>query len=330
MFLRALYLKNTAYAADNPKLGGLMKRVLLLKRLRCLRVCLPLLSAVILSYPSASSALTIERDFIGGEVAPNIYGAGNIQDVFNAAADAWEKAIPDEHMLTLQYGWGPVGGGTHDLISQGGTPNRETAGKITLTNKNTRLYLDPTPNSNEEFPLYNEYFEDFGAGPINTGRVYSGLDVNEVQPVYDAYSILLHEIGHALGLSNNNYAFNIEKADGFIDINEPLPNAGSKLPLALIYAGYTGHFDYVNCCKGAVMSGGPGEYSRIAPSDLDIIAIAQVSGFTLKAPVPSNGNGGNGNGSGGNGSTKVPEPTSALMLAAAFTGIMVLKRKIGA
>ena len=46
----------------------------------------------------------------GGKPQATAIGGGNLEDIFNAAADHWEHAIRDEHTVLLHFGWSPVGG----------------------------------------------------------------------------------------------------------------------------------------------------------------------------------------------------------------------------
>jgi len=79
-------------------------------------------------------ALSINRDFMGGNPQATAIGGGNLFDIFNVAADMWEQAVLDSHHLTLHYGWSPTGT-THTMVHQGGMPNRETEGIILFSNK---------------------------------------------------------------------------------------------------------------------------------------------------------------------------------------------------
>ena len=106
-----------------------------------------------------ASALTIEGTFIGGTELGRNFGGGNIHDAFRAAANAWEHVIKDKFVVHFDYGWGTSPGGTHTLLEQGGTPNRETRGLILINPQvysdgtYVPLFLDPTPRRNNEFPL---------------------------------------------------------------------------------------------------------------------------------------------------------------------------------
>jgi len=63
--------------------------------------------------------------FYRGNPSPTLIGKGNVIEIFDAAADQWERAILDDHTVILNFGWAPIGGGHHTLIHQGGHPNRE-------------------------------------------------------------------------------------------------------------------------------------------------------------------------------------------------------------
>ena len=222
-------------------------------------------------------ALTIIRDFIGGAPGTNDIGSGNVVEIFNAAADIWELAIRDQHVLTLHFGWAPVGGGEHTLIAQGGTPNRETEGTILFNNDNSPIhyhyYLDPTPYDNEEFGNYMEETINLGGGPVNATRVFKSGPAS-----FDLLTTALHEIGHALGMSTANTTFIAESADLDIDVTAPRPFAGTTIPLQSNMYGVTSHIDYV---AGRILMAGsyaPGE--RGLPSVLDIIALAQLCQFS--------------------------------------------------
>lgn len=241
------------------------------------RIAIRLIGAsVFMAAHRSASSLTIVRDFIGGSPGTMDSGSGDIVGIFNAAADIWELAIRDEHVLTLHYGWAPVGGGEHRLNAQGGVPNRETEGTILFNNDSVpghyHYYLDPTPGQSEEFGSYSEADVQLGGGALNATRVFrSGPEL------FDLLTTALHEIGHALGMSLANTSFIGESADGDVDVVAPTPHAGTAIPLQTNLLGVTSHIGYV--ADRVLMSGSFAPAERVMPSALDIVALAQLSGF---------------------------------------------------
>jgi len=241
-----------------------------------------------------SMALSITRDFMGGNPQATAIGGGNLMDIFNVAADMWEQAVLDSHTLTLHYGWSPSGT-THTMVQQAGAPNRETEGVILFSNKTDsgtfQYYLDPTPHLNEEYLTFSETFQDLGGGLINTGRVFSNAVGDAAVPGYtDLLTTVLHEIGHSLGISNAHTSFLAEQVDGDIDIHAPRPFAGTTIPLASNYSGITSHVDLG---FGPVMASGS-HNTRQLLSELDVVLNAELSEFrhlnlnpTQTMPEPS-------------------------------------------
>ncbi len=229
------------------------------------------------------SAITIVRNFLGVGAAPTTAGGGNFQTIFNVAADWWEAAILDAHTVTIAYDWGPQAGGTlaaHSLTTQGGTPNRETAGQIIFDNDgSSNWFLDPTPLQNEEYSTFTPTTQNLGGGVMNVGRVWTGASGNALNN-FDLLSTAIHEIGHALGLSSANTAFQAEAgpagAGRDVDV--------TGLPTTLMWPFAT--------------SGG-----RVYISDADILANCQISQFTNCVLDPQ---------------LSVPEPGTLGLLAASL------------
>jgi hypothetical protein len=244
-----------------------------------------------------SPALTIETHFIGGEAPANVIGKGNLNDIVNAAARIWESVYSDSMTLTLYYGWADTGNaGTHSLSTQGGVPNRETSGTILFDNSGAAsFFMDETPYLNEEYRKITEETQDLGGGYVNVARVFSN-PIGDIAGHLDLLSVVLHEIGHALGMSAANTSFIENSGTGLLLITNDLPYMKTTIPLAYNHAGVVAHFDVDVIAYGSLMAGINADERRL-PSELDILANAQLSHLTIlrlradqTAPSDNDGN----------------------------------------
>jgi hypothetical protein len=265
---------------------------------------------------SPASALTINTVFTGGAAHGSSTGTGNLQDVFRAAADWWEAAIFDNFVLDINYGWGALGGGTlgsHSLVSQSG--GRETEANITIDNDgSTDWWMDGTPFDASEFTAYNEYSGDLGGGVINTGRVYTG-GIGNAGSDYDLFNTVIHEIGHALGMSSANLSFQAEArspAPGDSDVDVTIAGfAGTTLAVRTTSAHYLSSGGTAQASLGRVVSRG----SRHMLSCVDILGAAQLSSFTSFSCDPDNPG-------------SVPSPATPLLIGAGLLAWVSRRRRV--
>lgn len=236
----------------------------------------------------------------GGSAHATAVGTGTLTSIMTAAAQAWETAIPELCVfdVTINYSWAALGGGTlgvHSLTGQSG--GRETSANLRFDNDGSSVfYLDSDTSDSSEWSTFTASTADYGGGSMNSGLVYTGA-LGLAAGRFDLYSIALHEIGHALGLSSANLAFQAENADGDIDITTG-PYAGATLG--------TQNGAHLSISQ-SLMYPFFGASTRKLIADTDIWANAQISGWDMTAKNP------------------VPEPGTLALVA--FGGIFLLRRR---
>jgi len=183
---------------------------------------------------AAGDKLTINLVNKGGDAPADAVGGGTFAKVIRAAADWWENSIAVNHTVTIEFGWSgtldadTLGG--HTLVSQGGTPNRETAGTIFLNNT-VDWFIDNTPHEDSEFDIKTTKVSDlsnadkasFFSGDVPDdlviGRGGAAMTASLAVGRFDLLSVVKHELGHALGLSSAHDTFQTQNQDGDVDID---------------------------------------------------------------------------------------------------------------
>ncbi len=202
---------------------------------------------------------------------PNLSGGGNLQAVFDQAANNWNSKIGDNWSLNIQYGWSNSIGNALAEYHGWWFPfgdQRHIQARI-LFNPKYSWFADATPWEHSEFSNYSETSRDYGAGPMNVGRRYLSGPSG-----FDLLSVAMHEIGHSLSIGVGPRWAN-EVADGHVDLTSPRLFAGSRIPVS------GGHL----ADSTSLMYFGTAQGIRTLISDADLLSGMQASGFEI-TPVP--------------------------------------------
>ncbi|MEZ6192265.1 MAG: hypothetical protein R3C45_13380 [Phycisphaerales bacterium] len=278
-------------------------------------LCLALLFA---SQASAINIITNYNAAGAGAVNPTFDpGATQLDAIFNAVEAYYEDVFEDGgHTLTINFWYTDLSGGLlgdHDFISAD-LNNRENVANIKIdTNANTggalrSYFYDTTPTDNSEFNMTQTLWRDIGAtnqadwynftNPIPdtfevgfTGTATGGGAVGNI----DMFSLVLHEVGHALGMSAASPGTQNEAGvDSDYDFD---PNFvfGATLAADTVdqASDFLGHLDGNNMLMFPSL-GGAG--TRKLPSHTDLMAMAAGNNYlTLDAPRREFYGGGNWN-----------------------------------
>lgn len=246
------------------------------------------------------SAITIDVNYITGNSnapAGDANGA-MLTSLAQAAAAHWSDIIEDPWTMKINvwYDTNAVLGGANafaPIVTANAEETRTIEGDIVFNNS-TAWYYDPTPNVHSEYNMQQRLFGDLSAidqtaqynatTPTNLlEESYSGVVFGGSSAVglLDMYTVMLHEIGHHLGVTNQ-----LDKAvdewQGDSDYDLP-PSLLSGRQMAVRTSDNFGHLapgnDPQRMVSGKLLQPAvPGNF-RTLPSATDVLAAAKVGGW---------------------------------------------------
>ncbi|MBP61482.1 MAG: hypothetical protein CMJ62_08140 [Planctomycetaceae bacterium] len=230
-----------------------------------------------------------------------------LQPIFEHAETFYQGVFQDtaaNTTLTINYWYEDLTGGLiglHSLVSEttsGGTlPNREVTANIRIDTlvgtggAERNWFIDTTPDDDDEYTMGQTLWRDltaaqrtdlFNAGadiPDTFETSYTGTAVAESAAVgaTDMVTVVLHEVGHALGMSSSNNATVAETGDNDYDFNSDFV-FGKTLAVEVADGGSVAHLD----SSGLFMmdpSPAPSG-TRRRPSHSDLFAMAAGHSYT--------------------------------------------------
>lgn len=229
-------------------------------------------------------------------------GATGLQALFAHAESYYEDVFEDTETnttLTVNFWYedldtiaSPGTIGFHVLVDQndnGGQPWREVEANIRLDNDRT-WFIDPTPQDNSEFDMsqtlwrdltpaqQNDYYNDFTAADIpetfEVGVRGAAPAGGVAEADWDMLSTVMHEVGHALGMSSAATATVSETTDLDYDFN---PDFLFGETLASEVLGSVSHLDddFAVMCTSCAQQG-----LRRMPSHTDLFTMAASNKYT--------------------------------------------------
>ncbi|MBN2476513.1 MAG: PEP-CTERM sorting domain-containing protein [Pirellulales bacterium] len=241
-----------------------------------------------------SEAVTINLTFdSGASASPSFDPTGaNLVSIFQQAADYWEDIIEDLWTLDIEYYYDDLNDpdsylGLHNNLAT--SDGRPTEARIRIDTQRYGVardwWFDPTPESHTEFDIEQTLYRDltgvqqadwFAGSPpevLEVGFRGSAVPGGAADGHLDILSTVIHEMGHALGLTANVAAG--EAADGDYDA-----------PGSMVFGTNTDILEhapdnYHVADRVALMcSGCGGDSLRRLPTATDVLAIAAASGWS--------------------------------------------------
>jgi hypothetical protein len=241
-------------------------------------------ATLVLSVAASATGIDIVTTYDRPLSQPPLFDADaeHLTALVESAARMYEDIIEDKWTIDLAFTWGDLGdAGTLGLATTRATDQgKPTVARMRFnTNETVNWFIDTTPNDHREYALRQTLVRDltnadrrdaFTGDPPDVMEVGFGGPSLSASNSTDLYSVILHELGHVLGLSSPVIAG--EADDGDFDVPSDFLGVAAGIQVATedrahLAASSTAMFPMVT------------PDIRRLPSATDVLAIATSAGW---------------------------------------------------